>query len=81
MNFELFIAFFFASSFMIFIPGPTALIIVHYALQYGKWAGRFSIPAVILGDIAALTLAFAGLGAFLNLFPEWFFVLKIAGGL
>ena len=81
MNFELFIAFFLASSFIVFIPGPTVLLIVRYALQYGKWAGRFSIPAVILGDIAALNFSFTGLGAFLNFFPEWFFALKLAGGI
>ena len=81
MSYELFIAFFSASSFITFLPGPTVLLIVHYALQYGKWSGRYSIPATILGDIAALTLAFAGLGTILNLFPEWFSILKIAGGI
>lgn len=81
MTLELFIAFFSASSFITFMPGPTVLLIVHYALQYGRWAGRFSVPAVILGDIAALAFAFAGLGAFLKLFPEWFSILKIVGGI
>lgn len=81
MSYELFIAFFSASSFITFLPGPTVLLIVHYALQYGRWSGRYSVPATIFGDITALTLAFAGLGTILNLFPEWFFILKTAGGI
>jgi threonine/homoserine/homoserine lactone efflux protein len=80
MTFELFIAFFASSSLLIFIPGPTVLLVARYALLYGKWAGRFSIPAVILGDISAITLAFTGLGAILKAFPEWFSILKTAGG-
>lgn len=81
MSYELFIAFFSASSFITFLPGPTVLLIVHYALQYGRWSGRYSIPATILGDVTALALAFAGLGTILKLFPEWFLVLKTAGGI
>jgi threonine/homoserine/homoserine lactone efflux protein len=80
MTLELFIAFFAASSFLIFIPGPTILLVVHYALKYGKWAGKYSIPAVLLGDITAITLALTGLGTILKIFPDWFYILKITGG-
>ena len=73
---------FFLSSIVIsIIPGPTVLLVVHYALQYGKWSGRFTIPAVMLGDIVALTLSLTGTGTILKLFPESFTTLKIIGGL
>lgn len=81
MSYKLFIAFFSASSILAFIPGPTVLLISHYALRYGKWSGRYAIPATILGDITALILTFTGLGAILKFFPESFLMLKIAGGI
>lgn len=81
MTADSYITFLIASLVITFLPGPTVLLLVHYALQYGRWAGRFTIPAVIVGDIVALNLAFIGLGAALKLFPESFITLKIIGGL
>jgi len=81
MNYKLFIAFFSASSIITFMPGPTVLLIAHYALKYGRWAGRYTLPATILGDITALTLTLIGIDAILHTFPEVFFILKIAGGI
>lgn len=81
MSYKLFIAFLSASSFLSFMPGPTVLLIAHYAIKYGGWSGRYTIPASILGDIAALALTFTGLGAILKTFPEYFSLLKIAGGI
>jgi threonine/homoserine/homoserine lactone efflux protein len=63
------------------MPGPTVLLIAHYALRYGRWSGRYAIPATILGDITALILTFTDLGAILKFFPESFLILKIAGGI
>lgn len=76
-----YLPFFFASTVISIMPGPTVLLVVHYALQYGKWSGRFTIPAVMLGDIIALTLSLTGTGTILKLFPESFTTLKIIGGL
>lgn len=81
MSYKLFIAFLSASSIISFIPGPTVLLIAHYAIRYGRGAGRYTIPAAILGDITALSLTFTGLGTILKTFPEYFFILKIAGGI
>lgn len=81
MSYKLLIAFLSASSIIAFIPGPTVLLIANYAIRYGRWSGRYTIPAAIVGDIAALTLTFTGLGAILKTFPEYFSILKIAGGI
>lgn len=81
MTVDFYITFFIASLIITFLPGPTVILLVHYALQYGRWAGRFTIPAVMFGDIIALNLAFMGIGAALKLFPESFITLKIIGGL
>ena len=80
MSIDSYITFFIASLVLIFMPGPTVLLLAHYAVQYGRWAGRFTIPAVILGDIAALILAFVGLGTLLRIHPESFVILKTLGG-
>lgn len=62
------------------IPGPSRLLLIYYALQYGRWAGRFTIPAIILGDIIALFLAFISLEVLLKIYPESLYVIKIIGG-
>jgi threonine/homoserine/homoserine lactone efflux protein len=56
------------------------LLIIHYSIQYGKQAGRFTAPGVLIGDIIALIATFMGLGALLKISPNLFSTLKIAGG-
>jgi homoserine/homoserine lactone efflux protein len=81
MRTELLIAFFSSSSLIVFLPGPTVLLVVHYALQYGNWSGRYAIPATILGDIIAITLTFTGVETILTTFPEWLHIFKFIAGM
>jgi homoserine/homoserine lactone efflux protein len=80
MSQETYLEFLLATSILSAIPGPTATLVVHYALLYGRRAGRYTIPAVILGDATSLTLAFTSVGAFLKLFPGAFAFVKAIGG-
>jgi len=81
MVLESYITFFIVSLIISFMPGPTILLVTHYALQYGRWAGRFTIPAVIFGDIFALILTFIGLEVILKIHPEALTILKLIGGI
>jgi threonine/homoserine/homoserine lactone efflux protein len=81
MALESYITFFIVSLIISSIPGPTILLVTHYALQYGRWAGRFTIPAVIFGDLVALILTFIGLEVLLKIHPESLTILKLIGGI
>lgn len=80
MTLDSFIAFVVQSTIVTALPGPTMLLIVHYSLQYGRQAGRFTAPGVMVGDVVALAATFMGLGALLKISPNLFATLKIAGG-
>lgn len=81
MTQETYLEFFITSSILSAIPGPTATLVVHYALLYGKHAGKYTIPAVMLGDATSLTLAFTSIGLFLQLFPSAVAFIKTVGGI
>jgi threonine/homoserine/homoserine lactone efflux protein len=78
---ETWAAFAAASTVLVFIPGPTVLLVVSYALGQG-W--RTALPTAIgvaLGDFTAMTLSMLGLGVLLAASATLFTVLKWAGGL
>ena len=76
-----YIAFLTANALLIYTPGPTVLLVVHYALTYGRQVGKYTIPAVLLGDIIAVNFSLYVLGSLLKLFPSSFELLKIVGGM
>jgi len=80
MTTEAYLAFLAANALLVYTPGPTVLLVVHYALIYGRQVGKYTIPAVLLGDIIAVNLSLYILASLLNLFPSSFFILKITGG-
>lgn len=81
MTIDSYVSFIVQSIIVTALPGPTMLLIMHYSMQYGKLAGRFTAPGVVVGDIVALILTFMGLGALLQISPGLFSTLKIIGGL
>ena len=81
MTIELWIAFVFASSIMLVIPGPTILTVISYSVAHGKRANIPLIAAVALGDSTALLLSIAGLGALLATSAWVFTMVKWLGGL
>lgn len=81
MTLELWLAFVLAATGLILVPGPTVLLVMGYGFSSGARAAFLSQIGVALGDMAAITLSFLGVGALLALSAELFLLLKWAGAL
>ena len=79
ISFDLWAAFFLASTIMLAIPGPTVMLVVSYALARGRKTGFFTVPGVVLGDFFAMSVSLAGAGALLAASATAFTALKLAG--
>lgn len=76
---ETWLAFVAATVVMLAIPGPTILLVIGQSLGAGKRAALPLVAGVALGDLTAITLSLAGLGALLAASATLFTVLKFAG--
>jgi threonine/homoserine/homoserine lactone efflux protein len=79
MALDTWFAFVAATVVMLAIPGPTILLVIGQSLGAG---GRSALPlvaGVALGDLTAMTLSLAGLGALLATSATLFTALKFAG--
>ena len=68
-----------ASTALLMIPGPTVLLVLAYAIGEGR---RVAVPTalgVVTGDLIAMTLSLAGLGALILTSATLFTVLKWVG--
>ncbi len=79
MTFETWIAFALAAAAMLAIPGPTVLLVVGRSLGAGRRNALPLVAGVALGDLTAMTLSLAGLGALLATSAAAFAALKWAG--
>lgn len=79
MSFETWLAFAVAASVIILIPGPTVMMLVGYGLARGRGIALFTMPGVALGNLLAITLAFAGVGALLATSAWLFTIVKWVG--
>jgi threonine/homoserine/homoserine lactone efflux protein len=79
MALETWLAFVAATAVMLAIPGPTILLVVGQSLGGGSRAALPLVAGVALGDLTAMTLSLAGLGALLAASATLFAVLKFAG--
>lgn len=79
MSFDLWLAFAAASTALVLIPGPTVLLVLSYALSQGKRVAVASAAGVALGDLVAMSLSLAGLGALVLASATLFTVLKWVG--
>lgn len=79
MNFTTWLAFAAASIVLLLIPGPTVVLVVTYALSQGRRVAVATAAGVALGDLTAMTLSLAGLGALLLTSATLFTVLKWIG--
>lgn len=79
MSVEVWLGFVLASAVLLVIPGPTSILITSRALAGGSRTAWWSVPGVALGDLTALTLSAAGLGAVLAASATLFTVIKLAG--
>jgi threonine/homoserine/homoserine lactone efflux protein len=79
MTFTAWLAFAAASLVLVIIPGPTVVLVVSYALTQGRRVALAVAAGVATGDLVAMTLSLAGLGALLAASATLFTALKWAG--
>ena len=80
MAIETWLAFAAATAVILMIPGPTILLVVSYALGYGRKTAATTATGVALGDFTAMTASMLGLGALLAASADVFTVLRWIGG-
>lgn len=81
MSIETWLAFVFASTMVVVIPGPNIVLTVNYALLNGRRSGLATVPGVALGALVGMCVSLAGAGAILTASATMFIVLKVAGAL
>ena len=79
MTWETWLAFTLAASIVLAIPGPTVLLVIGYSLSHGRRVAASTVAGVALGDLVAMTVSLAGLGALLATSATLFTVLKWIG--
>lgn len=79
MPLELWFAFSLTSIVLLVVPGPTVMLVVSYAMGYGRRTAWATVPGVALGDFTAMTISLAGAGAVLAASATLFAILKYVG--
>lgn len=79
MDLGIWMAFVVASLLMGVLPGPGVMSIVGYAIGSGRRVALASVGGMAIGNMAAMTLSLAGVGALLATSALAFTVLKLAG--
>ncbi|WP_370275490.1 LysE family translocator [Salipiger bermudensis] len=79
MPLDLWLTFVAASTALLLIPGPTVLLVLSYALAKGRSVAVASATGVALGDLTAMSLSLAGLGALVMASATLFTALKWIG--
>lgn len=65
MSIEVWVSFLLASTLLCFSPGPTVFLVMGQSLSHGRKSVLPLISGVLLGDVIAMSISFAGLGALL----------------
>ena len=81
MNWHSWSAFVLASALMGIVPGPGVTSIVGYAIGSGRRTALASVTGMAVGNVLAISLSLAGVGALLAASATAFFLLKWAGAL
>ncbi|MBW8003746.1 MAG: LysE family translocator, partial [Planctomycetes bacterium] len=79
MAIEVWLTYTLAAGILLIIPGPTILLVVSYALTEGRRSAVAIVAGVVLGDLTAMTVSIAGLGALLAASATLFTVMKWVG--
>lgn len=79
MTLHAWLSFLFATTLLLVVPGPTLLLVIGQSLGGGRRHALPLVAGVALGDLTAITLSLAGLGAVLAASAEAFTLLKWAG--
>lgn len=81
MTYETWLAFTVASAIVVLVPGPNIVLTVNYAIRHGRRSGLATVPGVVLGAFAAMSLSLLGAGALLATSAFLFTLLKLAGAI
>lgn len=81
MSFEVWLTFVATATAIIIIPGPTALLVLSYAISQGRRVAVASAAGVALGDLIAMTLSLTGLGTLVLTSAKIFICFKWIGAL
>ena len=76
---ELWLSFVLASFLVIASPGPAVALLVVTGINQGRNAALAMLPGFFLGDLVAMSLSFAGVGALLMASAELFAMVKWLG--
>jgi threonine/homoserine/homoserine lactone efflux protein len=79
MTWELYAAYLAATIIVLTLPGPTVMLVVSYALAEGRRSAWATVAGVAAGDLTAMTLSLAGMGAVLSASADLFTALKWIG--
>jgi threonine/homoserine/homoserine lactone efflux protein len=79
MTAEIWLTFLLATAVLLAIPGPTTLLVIGQSIGAGRRNALPLVAGVALGDLTAMTLSLAGLGAILAASATGFTLLKWAG--
>lgn len=80
MSLDHWLAFVAASAVMLAIPGPTVLLVVSYALGYGRRPALAVVAGAALGGFTVMTASMLGLGAVIAASSSVFTALRWIGG-
>ena len=79
MTLHAWLSFLLATTLLLVVPGPTLLLVIGQSLGGGRRHALPLVAGVALGDLTAITLSLAGLGAVLAASAEAFTLLKWVG--
>lgn len=79
MDLQIWLAFVAASTALLLIPGPTVLLVLSYAISQGRRVALATVAGVAMGDLIAMSVSLAGLGALVLASATLFTVLKWIG--
>jgi threonine/homoserine/homoserine lactone efflux protein len=79
MTWDLYAAYLVATVIVLIIPGPTVMLVVSYALAEGRRSAWATVAGVAAGDLTAMTVSLAGMGAVLSASADLFAALKWIG--
>ncbi len=79
MSIETWVSFIAASMILCFSPGPTVFLVMGQALSHGKKSVFPLVSGVLSGDLIAMSLSLAGVGALLSASASFFQIIKWVG--
>ncbi|HEY9030308.1 MAG TPA: LysE family translocator [Kangiella sp.] len=79
MSIEIWISFIAAAMVLCFTPGPTVFLVIGQALSHGKKSAIPLVTGVLTGDLIAMSLSLAGVGALLSASAALFNAVKWLG--